>query len=76
MMTNIFLLPLFVYDKYVCCFDGEKLIGFYKLSDKSMKNNLINENKEMMFLMEKRCKAFIQDYMNKIIDSKLSENRF
>ena len=66
----------YFYDKYVCCFDGEKLIGFYKLSDKSMKNNLINENKEMMFLMEKRCKAFIQDYMNKIIDSKLSENRF
>ena len=66
----------YFYDKYVCCFDGEKLIGFYELSDKSMKNNLINENKEMMFLMEKRCKAFIQDYMNKIIDSKLSENRF
>ncbi len=38
----------YFYDKYVCCFDGEKLIGFYELNDKAMKNNLINENKEIV----------------------------
>ena len=66
----------FFYDNYVCCFDGEKVIGFYELSDASMENNLINEKRDLMYFIEKKCKAFIQDYMNRIIDLNLAENRF
>ena len=66
----------FFYDNHVCCFDGEKVIGFYELSDASMKNNLINEKRDLMYFIEKKCKAFIQDYMNRIIDLNLAENRF
>jgi len=65
----------FFYDKYVYCFDGEKTIGFYEMDDKDMKYNLIDKNMEIMFLMEKKCKAFLQDYMNRIIDNKLADNR-
>jgi phosphoglycerol transferase MdoB-like AlkP superfamily enzyme len=56
---------------YICIFDGEKAIGFYDIDDLSLSQNLIeNKNKEMIQL-EKSCKAFIQDYFEKIIDKKL-----
>lgn len=57
---------------YICVFDGEKAIGFYKISDKALKNNLINQRNAEMNLLELRCKAFLQDYMQRIIDRKLS----
>jgi hypothetical protein len=56
---------------YICIFDGEKAIGFYDIDDLSLSQNLIeNKNKEMIQL-EKSCKAFIQDFFEKIIDKKL-----
>jgi len=65
----------YFYGSYVVCFDGEKVIGFYEVSDRAMKNNLVNENIEMMHFMERKCKAYIQDYMNSIVDYKLAPTK-
>lgn len=57
---------------YICTFDGEKAVGFYKKEDKDLKNNLISQRNSEMNLLEQRCKAFLQDYMDRIIDKKLT----
>ncbi len=57
--------------KYICTFDGKIANGFYDINDKALTNNLIiNRNQEMNDL-ELQCKAFIQDYMNRVIERKL-----
>ncbi len=56
---------------YVCCFDGKKVIGFYDKNDKDMAINLIDKKNSEMNLIELKCKAFIQSYMERIIDKKL-----
>jgi phosphoglycerol transferase MdoB-like AlkP superfamily enzyme len=58
---------------YICTFDGEKAVGFYQKDDKELKNNLINKRNPEMNVLEKRCKAFLQDYMERIIDKKLDK---
>jgi hypothetical protein len=58
---------------YICTFDGEKAVGFYQKDDKELKNNLINQRNAEMNLLEKRCEAFLQDYMERIIDKKLDK---
>ena len=56
---------------YICTFDGKNANGFYDINDKALSKNLIaNRNQEMNDL-ELQCKAFIQDYMNRIVDRKL-----
>jgi hypothetical protein len=56
---------------YICTFDGNKATGFYDKDDKGLKANLIaNKNAEMAGL-ELNCKAFIQDYMNRVVDKKM-----
>ena len=56
---------------YICTFDGKNAIGFYDKNDKGLKLNLIaNRNLEMNTL-ELNCKAFIQDYMDRVVDKKL-----
>ena len=62
----------FMSGDYVCIFDGKKAIGFYNKNDKDMKNNLIKNRNAAMDLLELKCKAFIQDYMERVIDRKLS----
>ena len=57
---------------YICTFDGEKAVGFYDKNDKELKNNLISHRNAAMNLLEQRCKAFLQDYMQRIIDRKLT----
>ena len=57
---------------YICTFDGQKAIGFYAKDDKGMEHNLIRERNAEMDLLEVRCKAFIQDYMERVIDKKLT----
>lgn len=61
----------FMGGNYVCTFDGKKAIGFYDKNDKDLKNNLINKRNKEMDVLELRCKAFLQDYMDRIIDKKL-----
>ena len=64
----------FMSGNYVCTFDGKSILGFYDKKDKDLKNNLIKVENAEMKLLEKRCKAFIQDYMQRVIDKKLTTN--
>lgn len=56
---------------YICTFDGKNALGFYDKNDKALKNNLIKNRNAEMNEMELNCKAFIQDYMNRVIDKRL-----
>ena len=57
---------------YVCTFDGKKAVGFYAATDKDMEHNLISKRNVAMDLLELRCKAFVQDYMERVIDKRLT----
>jgi phosphoglycerol transferase MdoB-like AlkP superfamily enzyme len=56
---------------YICTFDGKKATGFYDKNDKGMTTNLIGQRNAEMDRLELRCKAFLQDYMDRVIDRKL-----
>ena len=56
---------------YLCTFDGKKALGFYDKKDKDLKNNLIQNRNPAMNELELNCKAFIQDYMNRVVGKKL-----
>ena len=57
--------------KYICIFDGQKTIGFYHINDKELKNKLIRNADEDMLELEKHGKAFIQNYMSRVMERKL-----
>lgn len=57
---------------YICTFDGHKALGFYDKDDKALKNNLIAQRNAEMDAIELNCKAFIQDYMERVVDKKLT----
>lgn len=57
---------------YICTFDGKKATGFYKVHDKALKTNLIKNKNSEMDSIELNCKAFIQDYMQRVIDKNLT----
>ena len=56
---------------YICTFDGKNAIGFYDKNDKGLKKNLIAARNLEMNALELNCKAFIQDYMDRVVDKKL-----
>lgn len=58
---------------YICTFDGKKAVGFYHKDDKGMEHNLIAKRTPEMDVLEVKVKAFIQDYMNRIVDKKLNQ---
>ena len=62
----------FMGDNYICTFDGNKVTGFYDKNDKGMTKNLIGQRNAEMDRLELRMKAFLQDYMERIIDKKLN----
>jgi phosphoglycerol transferase MdoB-like AlkP superfamily enzyme len=62
----------FMSGNYICTFDGKKAIGFYDKNDKAMEHNLINQRNDEMNELEQRCKAYIQDYMERVIDKRLT----
>ena len=62
----------FMSGDYICTFDGKKAIGFYAAADKGMEHNLISKRNAAMDLVELRCKAFIQDYMERVVDKRLT----
>ena len=62
----------FMSGDYICTFDGKKAIGFYDKDDKAMEQNLISKRNAAMDLLELRCKAFVQDYMERVIDKRLT----
>jgi phosphoglycerol transferase MdoB-like AlkP superfamily enzyme len=57
---------------YICTFDGKKVIGFYSINDKGLEHNLIKNRNAEMDELELESKAFYQDYMNRVIDKKLT----
>lgn len=56
---------------YICTFDGKKATGFYAISDKGLEKNLISKRNAEMNALEVKCKAFLQDYFDRIINKKL-----
>jgi phosphoglycerol transferase MdoB-like AlkP superfamily enzyme len=62
----------FMSGNYICAFDGKKAVGFYDKEDKAMEKNLIKSRNAEMDVLELRCMAFIQDYMQRIIDKNLT----
>jgi phosphoglycerol transferase MdoB-like AlkP superfamily enzyme len=65
----------FMGGNYICTFDGRKVTGFYDKSDKGMTKNLIGQRNAEMDILELRLKAFLQDYMARIIDKKLTTEK-
>jgi phosphoglycerol transferase MdoB-like AlkP superfamily enzyme len=64
----------FAKGNYICTFDGKNVLGFYDKEDKALKFNLIKNRNAEMNEIELHCKAFIEDYMNRVIDKKLTTN--
>ena len=64
----------FMSGNYICTFDGNKVVGFYGKNDKDLKYNLIVKRNSEMDLIELKCKAYIQDYMARIMDKKLAQH--
>ena len=58
---------------YICTFDGKKAVGFYAKDDKGMQHNLISKRTPEMDVLEIKVKAFIQDYMDRIVDKRLNK---
>ena len=56
---------------YIVAFDGTKVLGFYDINDKSLENNLIDHKTSEMEETARACKAFLQDYFERIVDKKL-----
>jgi len=65
---------IFAKGDYICVFDGEKATGFYNKTDIGLEKNLIKERNEEMNKLEISCKAFIQDYFDRIIERKLGSD--
>ncbi|WP_316635760.1 LTA synthase family protein [uncultured Flavobacterium sp.] len=61
----------FLKGNYICTFDGKNALGFYDKNDKGLKNNLIGNRNAEMNEIELNCKAFIEDYYNRVIDKEL-----
>jgi phosphoglycerol transferase MdoB-like AlkP superfamily enzyme len=61
----------FMKGNYICTFDGVNATGFYSKNDKGLRYNLIKNRNSEMNEVELCCKAFIQDYMNRVIDQKM-----
>ena len=64
----------FMSGNYICTFDGNKVVGFYGKNDNDLKYNLIAKRNSEMDLIELKCKAYIQDYMARIMDKKLAQH--
>ena len=58
-------------EKYTLVFDGDDVIGVYDINDYWLNKNLINNPAINYEEEEIYLKAFIQDYMDRIIDKKL-----
>lgn len=57
---------------YICRFDGKKATGFFDIHDKGLEKNLINNKNKEMEDLELACKAFLQDYFERIVDRRLN----
>ena len=64
----------FLEGNYICTFDGKNATGFYDKNDKGLQFNLITKRNSEMNALELHCKAFIQDYMERVVDKKMYNN--
>ena len=62
----------FTMDNYTLVFDGNEVIGVYDIEDYWLVNNIIKDTNINFSNEEVYLKAFIQDYMERIIDRKLN----
>ncbi len=62
----------FMIGNYIYLFDGKEVTGIYEIQDKALEKNLMNKEKnpeiEKGILL---CKAWYQDYMDRVINRKL-----
>lgn len=56
---------------YTLVFDGNKSIGLYAAYDDILAHNLISDKPEDTKRLERELRAYIQDYMNRILDKEL-----
>lgn len=56
---------------YVMQFDGQRVIGMYRLEDYLMRNNEVG-HVAVQDKMERECKAIIQSYMDRMIGDRLT----
>jgi len=63
----------FMQGNYTYLFDGKKFVGIFSATDKGLQKNLLGiaQNTEVTKGMND-CKAFIQDYMDRIVNKKLN----
>jgi phosphoglycerol transferase MdoB-like AlkP superfamily enzyme len=60
-------------DQYVLIFDGTRSIGLYDYQkDKLMEENLLDGNAAVVETMERKVKAVIQQYNNRMIEDRLT----
>lgn len=60
-------------DEYLLVFDGTRSIGLYNFqNDKLMQKNLVKEKPEQTGVMERKIKAVIQQYNNRMIEDRLT----
>ncbi len=64
----------YIKNDYTLVFDGKKTIGFYNKDDVMLERSLIDKNLPEMKKMDAECKAYVQDYMYRIVQKKLSLN--
>ncbi len=63
----------FMQGNYICTFDGKDIVGIYDKTDLGLERNLMGKVKNQEIeKLEISAKAFIQDYMRRIIDKKLT----
>lgn len=62
----------FLKGNYICVFDGSTIIGYYDKNDRLLSKNLISKPTKEMNEIGIQFKAFYKDYMDRIIDKKLT----
>ncbi|MFC2451034.1 MAG: LTA synthase family protein, partial [Flavobacteriaceae bacterium] len=64
----------FIIGDYIYLFNGKEITGIYKNTDIGLENNLLGKiNSTEIKQGELLCKAWHQDYMNRVINKKLDK---
>lgn len=65
----------FMQGNYICTFDGKEITGIFSATDYGLEKNIMTTvSKEETEHLRISAKAFLQDYMGRIIDRKMSFN--
>lgn len=60
-------------DDYLLVFDGNKSVGLYNFkTDKMVEHNLLSGKPDVVAAMEKKIKAVIQQYNNRLVDNRMT----